>query len=140
MVGFVAWTLAVWVGRIRNIWSDEDLDTAGQLGRSLLALSFVLGAVLVVVAVWRAAPATLLKVVGAVAVWTAAVWVVRSVDIVIGDWGVGFKLVHSALAMVSIALAAAAFNECRAGRERVDSALKVAHSRMRPPWVSRSTS
>lgn len=110
---FVAWTLVIWIGRLRNIWDDQDLDTAGQVGRSLLALSFVVGAVLVAVGAARLSPATAVKVMGAVGAWTAGVWAVRSAAILAGEWSLGFKVVHSVLAVVSVCLAAAAFRESR---------------------------
>jgi hypothetical protein len=54
---------------------------------------------------WRRAWAALrLSVVG-LAVWTTAVWIVRSLTILAGDRATGFKVVHGALAVVSIALA-----------------------------------
>ncbi|MDH3753763.1 MAG: hypothetical protein OEU32_07810, partial [Acidimicrobiia bacterium] len=50
----VVWTLVVWVPRIRNVWSDDDLSTAGQVGRTLLATSFVVSALVVARVSWHA--------------------------------------------------------------------------------------
>jgi hypothetical protein len=118
LVAFVAWTLVIWTSRLNNIWRDEDLDTAGQLGRSALAASFVAGAVVVALAAWRAAPEMVVKVVGIAGAATAGVWLARSVAILVGDWSLGFKVVHTVLAVVSVALAAAAFRESRGRSSR----------------------
>jgi hypothetical protein len=117
VVALVAWTLLVWTTRIGNIWGDDGLDTAGKIGRTALALSFTVLAVAVAVAAWRRASAALRLSVLALAGWTTAVWLVRSVDITAGDHEVGFKVVHLVLAVVSIALAALAVRQIRATPE-----------------------
>lgn len=104
----VAWTLFVWVGRIRNALADPDPAGATML----LSLSLAVPAVLVGVALvvswrrgagWGRATAVGLAALG---VWTIAVWLVRAADIALGgDWGVGFVVVHLVLAVVSIGLA-----------------------------------
>ena len=86
----VGWTLFVWTTRIFNVWGDADLGTGEKLGRTGLALSF-----------------TLL----ALAAWTVAVWVVRDIRIVAADHDVGFTVVHVVLGVVSIVLAAWAWQE-----------------------------
>jgi peptidoglycan/LPS O-acetylase OafA/YrhL len=114
-VALVAWTLLVWTTRIANIWRDEGLDTAGKVGRTALALSFTVLAIAVVAALWR--PRRLIvPAVAALAAWTVAVWVVRDAGIVAGDHEVGFKVVHTVLAVVSIALAVLAWRESRGAR------------------------
>ena len=113
---FAAWTLFVWVGRVRNVWADASLDTAGKVGRSALALSFVVLALPVLVwAVRRRAaiPAAMRYVVVALAAWTTGVWVVRSAGIWVHDHPVGFKVVHTVLAVISITLAALAVKRLR---------------------------
>lgn len=106
-----AWTLLVWTTRIRNIWTDEDLDTTGQLWRTALALAFTAFAVVTIVGWWRArgsgtSPAWLRAWIRAFAAWTVGVWLVRGLQITAGDHGAAFVAVHTALAVVSIALAA----------------------------------
>jgi hypothetical protein len=112
-VALVAWTFFVWTTRIANIWRDSSLDAGDKVGRTGLALSFTLLAVAVVVALWRRAPRATLVSVGALAGWSVAVWVVRDVRIVLADHEVAFKVVHTVLAVVSIALAALAWREAR---------------------------
>ena len=110
VVALVAWTFFVWTTRIGNIWNDEGLDTAGKWGRTALALSFTVLAVVVVVALVKRHrhPGWLKPAVLALAAWTTAVWVVRDTSILVGDHDTAFKVVHTVLAVVSIALAALA--------------------------------
>lgn len=121
MVLLLAWTLFVWVGRIRNALDDADLTGAQQRGSLLLAASFVVPALVLVVVLFSSArgvsSARGARGVGpvlrygvlALAVWTCAVWVVRIVDIAFGgDWDVAFVVVHAVLAVVSAALAVGA--------------------------------
>ena len=125
-VALVVWTFFVWTTRIGNIWRDADLDTSGKLGRTVLALSFTLLAAAVVVALWRRARWTgsaILTLAG----WTIGVWLVRDASILFADHDVAFKVVHTVLAVVSIALAALAWREAepvrsREGRERPEPA------------------
>ncbi len=104
----VAWTLFVWVGRIRNALADPDPAGATVLlSLSLAVPAAMLGVALVVGwrrgSGWGRATAFGLAALG---VWTIAVWLVRAADIALGgDWGVGFVAVHLVLAAVSIGLA-----------------------------------
>lgn len=118
VVALVAWTFFVWTTRIGNIWNDDDIDTAGKVGRTALALSFTLLALVVVAALvgrpaWLWRPVRLQRAVGALAGWTVAVWLVRGTSIVLGDHDTAFKVVHAVLAVVSIALAALAARSLR---------------------------
>lgn len=112
-LALVAWTFFVWTTRIANIWRDEALDTGEKLGRTGLALSFTILAVAVVATLWRRAEGAARVAVGALAAWSVAVWLVRDVRIVLADHEVGFKVVHTVLAVVSIVLAALAWREAR---------------------------
>lgn len=112
VIALVAWTFLVWTTRIGNIWRDDALDTSGRVGRTALALSFTVLAALVVGALLRR-PALVRPAVVALAGWTAAVWVVRDTSILVGDHDTAFKVVHTILAVISIALAAWAFRSLR---------------------------
>ncbi len=98
-----AWTFLVWTTRIRNIWTDDDLTTPGQVWRTALACVFTVFAVGVVV-LWRRNrdAATWVR---AFAAWTIGVWAIRAVQIGMADHGVAFKVVHTVLAIVSTVLA-----------------------------------
>lgn len=122
VVALVAWTLVIWSQRISNIWQDQDLDTSGQLSRTALAASFVGLALVVAVAGWRGSRETLVRTVGVLGMWTTVVWLVRATDILFGDHGAAFKLVHTLLAVVSMALALAAYRQARHATDPVQSA------------------
>jgi hypothetical protein len=104
-VVLAGWTLFVWTTRIGNIWGDDAATTSSKVGSTALALSFTVLALVVVFTAWRRAWAALRLAVVALAVWTTAVWIVRSLTILAGDRATGFKIVHGVLAVVSIALA-----------------------------------
>ena len=112
VVALVAWTALVWTTRIGNIWRDHALDTGDKVGRTALALSFTALAVAVLIALVRRAR-WLATAVGALAGWTTAVWIVRSVGIATGDHEAAFIAVHLGLAVVSIGLSAAAVRHLR---------------------------
>jgi len=109
----VAWTFLVWTTRIANIWRDADLDTGERWGRTLLAVSFTVLALAAAVALWRRLGQATVVAVGALAAWTIAVWVVRGIGILAADHDLGFKVVHTVLAVVSIVLAVLAWRKTR---------------------------
>jgi hypothetical protein len=109
----VAWTFLVWTTRVANVWRDADLDTGERWGRMLLALSFTVLVIAAGVALWRRLAQATVVAVGALAAWTVAVWVVRGIAILAADHDLGFKVVHTVLAVVSIALAVLAWRETR---------------------------
>src|SRR5262245_20265577 len=119
-VALVVWSLLIWTTRIRNIWTDDELSTGGQLGRTALALSFTVLAVAAGVAVarrlaWRDRAVHLL------AGWTVAVWVARSIGIATADHDGAFIAVHLVLAAVSTALAIGAVREIARSEAPVDA-------------------
>src|SRR5947208_1389383 len=93
----VGWTAFVWAGRIRN---------GGSL---LLAATFL---VLAAVAAWRRG-----RWFTALAAWTVVVWAVRTPFILVHDHPADFKVVHTVLATVSIALAVAVQRHVQRERE-----------------------
>jgi hypothetical protein len=97
LIALAAWTLFVWAGRIRNG------------GSVVLAASFL---VLAAIAVWRRGRWTT-----ALVVWTIAVWAVRTPYILVHHHPAAFKVVHTVLAAVSIALAISAQRNIQRERE-----------------------
>jgi hypothetical protein len=93
----------VWATAIRNI---------GGAGTIALASVFFVLAALVAV------PRTRVQAVMPLLVVTAVVWAAALVRIWIGDWSIGFKVVHSGLAVVSVALGWAAVRSVKADVER----------------------
>lgn len=109
-VVLAACTLLVWTTRIRNIWTDDSLSTAGQLGRTALSLTFTAFAVAVLVVWWRGRASGRVPEAGPIlvrlfAAWTIGVWAVRAVQIATADHEAAFVAVHTALAVVSTVLA-----------------------------------
>lgn len=109
-VALAAFSLLVWTTRIRNIWTDDSLSTAGQVGRTALSLTFTAFAVAVLV-VWARGrsigriPGAASLLVRLFAAWTIGVWAVRAVQIATAGHGAAFVAVHTALAVASTALA-----------------------------------
>ncbi|MEY2453076.1 MAG: hypothetical protein QOD92_2650 [Acidimicrobiaceae bacterium] len=97
VIAFLAWTAFVWAGRIRNG------------GSVLLAVSFL---ALAAVALWQRG-----RWITALVVWTIAVWAIRTPQILVADHPVAFKIVHTVLALVSIALAALVQRDVQRERE-----------------------
>ena len=105
VIVFLAWTVFVWAGRIRNG------------GSVLLAASFL---ALALVAFWRGG-----RWITALAGWTIAVWAVRTPYILVHDHPAGFKIVHAVLAAVSIALAISAQRHVQRERETATTAARL---------------
>jgi hypothetical protein len=104
-VALSVWTLLVWTTRIGTVWGDETSSLAGRTGRLALALSFTVLALTTLL--MRRRPQVVI-VVRVFAAWTIVVWVVRGIDIVLGDHSAAFIAVHLVIAVVSVLLAVAA--------------------------------
>lgn len=104
-----AWSLFVWVGRVRNIAADDVLVGSDRIVRYVLSGSFVvLGAILVVGLITARGAVELpgwVRLTGLVlALYGTATWLFRGVDIALGDHSAGFIIVHLVLAFVTISL------------------------------------
>ena len=97
------WTLLIWTTRIRNILSDDGSRTA-------LIVPLVLTMLAVGALVERR------RCLAALAAATIAVWLVRLPLVLLHHHSVGFKVVHGALAAVSIWLAVGAWRALRRRR------------------------
>jgi hypothetical protein len=105
LYAFIAWTVFVWAGRIRNG------------GSVLLAASFL---ALAVLAVWRRG-----RWITALVAWTIGVWAARTPFILANDHPVGFKPVHTVLAAISIGLAISAQRHVQRERETATTATRL---------------
>src|SRR5688572_12707384 len=88
-LGLAVWTVYVWVTAIRNIG-----------GAGTIALACVFFALAALVAI----PRTRVQAVLPLLVVTALTWAVAMVRVWFGDYSIGFKVVHSVLAVISVAL------------------------------------
>ncbi len=119
---FGGWTLFVWVGRLRNLLAEPGSVFDASRWSLVGSVAFsVLGAVVVIAGLLAVADRGLASVgrsilgpaVVGLAALTIGVWVLRAVDIAIGDHSIGFIAVHLVLAAVSIGLAVAAVTGIR---------------------------
>jgi hypothetical protein len=108
----VGWTLFLWVSRLRNVFTDDDLSTSGVVWRVLVVVVFVAFAG-VVIAALRGGRPPLRQAVQALALWTILFWLVRGTAILIDDHEASFKVVHSLLMAVSIGVATWAWSAIR---------------------------
>jgi len=92
----VAWTVFLWLSRVRNVVGNEELDGFGVGWR----LGVV--AVFLVLAGLAASGRLITLFVG----WTVGYWLVRGGGILINpDYDAGFKAIHTVLMVVSIGAA-----------------------------------
>jgi hypothetical protein len=104
-VALIAWTVFVWIGRIRNG------------GAFVLAAAFLLLAAL---AAWRRGRWTT-----ALVAVTIGFWLIRAPMILAADHPGGFKVVHTVLAVVSIALAVSVQRDVQREREAPTPAARL---------------
>ena len=102
VVAFAAWTVFVWATRVSNILGDDGSTLDLVLAGAVTAL----GVAVAVAALRRRPPWPL----AALVVVTVATWAVRTPPLLLdAEHDAAFKAVHLALAVVSLALAAAAW-------------------------------
>lgn len=103
------WTVFVWFQRIGNVIGDNDLAGFAQVWRLVVAVGFVAAGVALVAAViarqrgnglGRFASSLGVGLAGVGSTW----WILRSGQILIGDWEFAFKAVHTVLAVVVVGL------------------------------------
>lgn len=125
----VVWTMLIWVSRIRNIAEDDDLSGAGRTSSVAIAVLFVVLAAATAVILWRSRGGGLSQASGrfvvGFAVWTIGYWAIRVIEMLLDDHSGAFLAVHTALALVSWALAALAW---RAAVGTYDGAMVRAQS------------
>ena len=106
----VAWTAVVWVGRIRNVVGDDELTAGVRTWRLVVAVAFLVLAALLAtlpLGLWHRRPLGSTRLVAVFCLWTIVFWTVRGGGMLFGDHDVGFKVVHTMLALASIGLAGA---------------------------------
>ena len=110
LIPLLIWTLFVWSSRIRNVWTDEDLSTGGQLLRTGYAIVFLAFGIALTAMVWRRRPEPLdplgQRVLVAFLAWTVAFWLIRGIGIIVDDHTTSFTVIHTILMIISIGLAA----------------------------------
>lgn len=112
-LALACWTVFVWGQRITNVLADDDLEGFARSWRLAAAIGFtavaVVGGVLVLRRRGQARPV----LVGLAAVGTLW-WIVRGTQTVFADFSVGFKVVHTVLALVTVVLSALVWRSAKA--------------------------
>lgn len=106
---FVLWTVFVWGNRISNTLRSEESVATKTFSTvlSVVLLAFAAVIVLVLVRSWTSGVgAGGAKVLMVAAALTVAVWLVRVPQILLADHAAAFKVVHVALGVISVVLAA----------------------------------
>ena len=125
VAAFSALTLLSWVNRIWLAWTNADDTVAQKVVWSIPIVAFVVAAAVLLVALLRGGSEAswFRPLVLAFAAATTIYWAIRLPIIWLNDHGLtaeeelGFKLVHTVLAVVSVGAAALAARWARPGRE-----------------------
>lgn len=112
-LGLAGWTIFVWGQRITNVIADDDLDGFARTWRLAVAVGFtaaaILGGVLLLAKRTQARP----FLVGLAAVGSAW-WLIRGAQTLFADFSIGFKVVHTVLALVTVGLSALVWRSAKA--------------------------
>jgi hypothetical protein len=111
------WTLILWASRIKNILQNSDLTYTAVVVRVLVALIFLLLALLTVRSSLRKKENQVWLV--ALCLWSLVYWPVRGGLILIdSQYSYGFKAVHTTLMIVTLGLVTVAFPSKRLAQVR----------------------
>lgn len=112
----VVWTLAVWGSRVRNILVDDELEGFDRFVSLGIALTLLVAAILVALAL-RSSASWTRPALGVLVLVGIARWTIRGPIIVLSDeWEVGFKVVHTVLWLVTVLLSVLAWREHQASK------------------------
>jgi len=104
----VAWTISIWVGRVQNVVTDDGwrfIDSFWRLVVAAVFFGFSCLCILLLSSWRRLQPIGSTRLIAMFCLWTIAFWVVRGFGMAFSDRDIDFKIIHSALALVSIVLA-----------------------------------
>jgi hypothetical protein len=110
ILAFAAWSGYVWVTRISNAWGPSSTESTSAkvvstVSAGLLLVGVVAALAILVRARTRAFAATEVLVLRVFVGLTIAVWAVRVPQILLdGEHNAAFKVVHTALAVISVGL------------------------------------
>lgn len=103
----LGWTFALWISRIRNVLTNDDLDGVAVAWRLAVAGIFLLLATVTLSWVVSGRPGW--NPLKWLATWSIGFWLIRGSSILIdSDWSFGFKAVHTSLMIVTFAMVALA--------------------------------
>ncbi len=112
VAALAAWTVLTWGNRLHLAWGDDALDVGAKVAATVPVAVFCALGLAAGVVVLR--PGAVLDgrgrtLVRGLAAWTIGYWLVRLPLILLGDSSVGFEVVHTVLAAVSVVLAVASW-------------------------------
>ncbi|MFN8016763.1 MAG: hypothetical protein U0P45_01435 [Acidimicrobiales bacterium] len=113
VTAFCALTLLIWVSRVWLAWTVADGTLAQKLVTSVPITAFVVAAAVLLLAIVRGVDPSarwFVRTTQAFAAGTILFWAIRLPQILLHQHPVPFKVVHTVLAMVSIAAAAWAWS------------------------------
>ena len=106
VAAFGVWNVVVWVSRIRNVVLDGSLSSGSRVAWSVPAVLFVVAGIVAGVAWWRG-PVALLLPLRVFSGMVLLYWLVRLPISLFGHHSGAFKVVHTVLAVGSMAVATA---------------------------------
>lgn len=112
----VLWTVLIWGSRLRNIVADDDLEGFDRVVSLGIALTLLVAAIAVAIALRSSAQWTRFAL-GVLVIVGIARWTIRGPIILISDeWELGFKVVHTVLWLVTVILGVLAWREHQAAK------------------------
>jgi hypothetical protein len=98
-----AWTVFLWITRIKNALGDDDMTASGKAIAIITALAFLGAAAALAYAHHRSRPGAR-RGAAAFALVSIVYWIIRAITIVARDHPLGFTVVHTVLALITVAL------------------------------------
>ncbi len=121
----VAWTEFVWISRVRNVVGNDDLSSAAELWRIVVAAVFIsLGGT--ALWAWRSRadhPGRALWLLRLLCTRTVRFWIGRGGGIILADHTLGFTVIHTVLMAISIGLAVWVWPPAREAVAQPDNAV-----------------
>jgi hypothetical protein len=97
------WTAFLWITRIKNALGDADMSTGGKAIALVTSLAFLGAAVALAFVHLRNRPEAR-RAAAAFALVSIVYWLIRAATIVARDHPVGFTVVHTVLALITVGL------------------------------------
>lgn len=97
------WTAFLWITRIKNALGDADMSTGGKVIAVVTSFAF-LGAAAALAYLHLRNRAEARRAAAAFALVSILYWLVRATTIVVRDHSIGFTVVHTVLALITVGL------------------------------------
>jgi hypothetical protein len=97
------WTAFLWITRIKNALGDDKMSTSGKVIALVTSLAFLGAAGALAFVHLRSRPGAR-RAAAAFALVSIVYWFVRAATIIVRHHPIGFKLVHTVLALITVGL------------------------------------